>query len=208
MELKVIDIKGQDAGFLSVSDEVFAKEYNESLIHQVVKAFLANARSGTRAQKERSEVNKSTRKPFKQKGTGRARAGMASSPLWRGGGRIFPNRPDENFSQKVNRKMYRAAIASIVSQLVRDGRFIVADNLDLETPKTKNFVEILKKLSAADSTVLIAVDELTEELYLASRNLPNVLVLEAHQVDPYSLLRCNKAVMSRSAVEKLQEQWA
>ena len=207
MELKVVNTKGQDAGIVSVNDAVFAREYNEALIHQVVTAFLANARSGTRAQKTRSEVSKSTRKPFKQKGTGRARAGMASSPLWRGGGRIFPNRPDENFTQKINRKMYRAALSSIVSQLVRDERFIVAEALNVDTPKTKNFVEILKNLSVSDSTVLVIVDELTEELYLASRNLPNVLVLEAHQVDPYSLLRCKTAIVSRNAVEKIQEQW-
>lgn len=207
MELKVVNIKGQDAGSVAVNEAVFARDYNEALIHQVVKAFMANARSGTRAQKERSEVSGSTKKPFRQKGTGRARAGMASSPLWRGGGRIFPNRPEENFSQKVNRKMYRAALASILSQLVRDDKLVVAETLEITTPKTKSFVEMLKNLSVADTTVLMIVDELTEELYLASRNLPKVLVLEAHQVDPYSLLRCSKIVVSRNAIEKLQEQW-
>lgn len=207
MELKVIDIKGNDSGMMVVNDALFARDYNEALIHQVVTAFLANARQGTRAQKTRSEVNKSTKKPFKQKGTGRARAGMASSPLWRGGGRTFPNRPDENFSQKVNRKMYRAAVASILSQLVRDGRFMIVENMDIETPKTKAFVEVLKNMSLVGKTVLMVVDGLTEELYLASRNLVNTLVLESQQVDPYSLLRCDKVVVSRKAVEMLQEQW-
>lgn len=207
MELKVIDIKGNDAGMMVVNDALFARDYNEALIHQVVTAFLANARQGTRAQKTRSEVSKSTRKPFKQKGTGRARAGMASSPLWRGGGRTFPNRPDENFSQKVNRKMYRAAVASILSQLVRDDRFMIVENMDIETPKTKAFVEVLKNMSLAGKTVLMVVEGLTEELYLASRNLVSTLVLESQQVDPYSLLRCDKVVVSRKAVEMLQEQW-
>ena len=207
MELKVINTKGQDVGVLAVNEAVFAKDYNEALIHQVVTAFLANARSVTRAQKERGEVAKSTRKPFKQKGTGRARAGMASSPLWRGGGKIFPNRPDENFTQKINRKMYRAALTSILSQLVRDERFIVADDIVLNAPKTKGFIEILNNMSLANGTVLMVVDELSEELYLASRNLPNVLILEVHQLDPYSLLRCEKVVISQRAVEKLQEQW-
>ena len=207
MELKVINTKGQDVGVVAVKEELFTRDYNEALIHQVVTAFLANARSGNRAQKTRAEVAKSTRKPFKQKGTGRARAGMASSPLWRGGGRIFPNKPEENFTQKINRKMYRAAIASILSQLVRDERLIVADNLSVETPKTKGFVEILQNMSLVDTTVLIIVDELSEDLFLASRNLVNVLILEAHQVNPYSLVRCDKVVFAQKAIEELQEQW-
>ena len=210
MELKVINIKGEDVGTVALNDTVFDVSYNEALVHQVVTAFLANARSGTRAQKTRSEVSKSTRKPFKQKGTVRARAGMASSPLWRGGGRIFPNRPEENFTQKINRKMYRAALTSIISQLIRDDRLIVADALSIDAPKTKGFATILKNMSLVNSkngTVLMVVDELTEELYLSSRNLPNVLMLEVHQIDPYSLLRCDKIVISRNAVMKLQEQW-
>lgn len=207
MELKVINTKGQDVGNIAVSDELFAREYNEALIHQVVTAYLANARSGNRAQKTRSEVAKSTRKPFRQKGTGRARAGMASSPLWRGGGRIFPNSPEENFTQKINRKMYKAAVASILSQLVRDERLIVAEEVNVDSPKTKNFVEILKNMSLTNTTVLVIVDELTEDLFLASRNLANVLVLEKHQINPYSLLRCDKVVFAKNAVEGLQEQW-
>ena len=208
MELKVINIQGKDAGVLQVNDAVFGREYNEALVHQVVNAFLANARSGNRAQKTRSQVAKSTRKPWKQKGTGRARAGMASSPLWRGGGRIFPNTPEENFSQKINRKMYRAALASIVSQLVRDNRFIVADTIDVDSPKTKNFVQTLKNMSLSDDKLLVIVSELTEDLFLASRNLSNVLILESHQIDPYSLLRFDKVLFAKSAVEELQGQFA
>lgn len=208
MELKVINIQGKDAGTVEVKDTVFGREYNEALVHQVVNAFLANARSGNRAQKTRAEVAKSTRKPWKQKGTGRARAGMASSPLWRGGGRIFPNSPDENFSQKINRKMYRAALATIVSKLVRDNRFVVADNVNVDSPKTKNFVQALKNMSLSDGKLLVIVSELTEDLFLASRNLSNVLVLESHQVDPYSLLRFDRVLFAKSAVEELQEQFA
>jgi large subunit ribosomal protein L4 len=208
MELKVINTQGQDAGVLQVNDAIFGREYNEALVHQVVNAFLANARSGNRAQKTRAQVAKSTRKPWKQKGTGRARAGMASSPLWRGGGRIFPNTPEENFSQKVNRKMYRAALASIVSQLVRDNRFIVADTINVDSPKTKTFVQALKNMSLAEGKLLVIVSELTDDLFLASRNLPNVLVLESNQVDPYSLLRFDKVLFAKSAVEELQGQFA
>lgn len=208
MELKLINIQGKDAGVFQVNDAVFDREYNEALVHQVVNAFLANARSGNRAQKTRSQVAKSTRKPWKQKGTGRARAGMASSPIWRGGGRIFPNTPEENFTQKINRKMYRAALASIISQLVRDNRFFVADAINVDGPKTKNFVQVLKNMSLADGKLLVIVSELTEDLFLASRNLSNVLVLESHQVDPYSLLRFDKVLFAKSAVEELQGQFA
>lgn len=207
MELKLINTSGVESGSLSVNEAVFAREYNESLVHQVVTAFLANARSGTRKQKTRSEIAKSTKKPWRQKGTGRARAGMASSPIWRGGGRTFPNTPDENFSQKVNRKMYRAGMASILSKLAADGRLLVTDELNIETPKTKSFVAVLKNMALENNTVLVIVDEFTENLYYASRNLPNVLVLESHQIDPYSLLRCNKTVFTKKAIERLQEQW-
>jgi large subunit ribosomal protein L4 len=205
MELKVINTKGADAGVITLNDAVFAREYNEALIHQVITALLANARSATRAQKTRSEVNKSTRKPWKQKGTGRARAGMASSPLWRGGGRIFPNRPDENFSQKINKKMYKAALLAIVSQLVRDNRLVVADNIVVETPKTKNFVQLLKNMSLTAGNTLVIVDDLGEELFLASRNISNVYVLEVDQIDPYNLVRCDKVVFTTKAIEQFQQ---
>ena len=206
MDLKLINTNGVDSGTVLLNEAVFAREYNEALIHQVVNAFLANARSGNSVQKTRAEVNKSTKKPWKQKGTGRARAGMASSPLWRGGGRTFANRPDQNFAQKVNRKMYRAAMASIMSQLLRDERLVILDEIIVDSPKTRGFVQILKNMSLNDGTVLFVVDELSEDLFLSSRNLSNVLVLEPHQVDPYNLLRCDKVVFVKKAVEKLQEQ--
>ncbi|HFC8832681.1 TPA: 50S ribosomal protein L4 [Neisseria subflava] len=205
MELKVIDAKGQVSGSLAVSDALFAREYNEALVHQLVTAYLANARSGNRAQKTRAEVNHSTKKPWRQKGTGRARSGMTSSPLWRKGGRAFPNKPDENFTQKVNRKMYRAGMATILSQLARDERLFAIEALTVETPKTKVFAEQVKNLGLEQ--VLFVTKQLDENVYLASRNLPNVLVLEAQQVDPYSLLRYKKVVITKDAVAQLEEQW-
>lgn len=205
MELKVIDAKGQVSGSLSVSDALFAREYNEALVHQLVNAYLANARSGNRAQKTRAEVKHSTKKPWRQKGTGRARSGMTSSPLWRKGGRAFPNKPDENFTQKVNRKMYRAGMATILSQLARDERLFAIEALTVETPKTKVFAEQVKNLGLEQ--VLFVTKQLDENVYLASRNLPNVLVLEAQQVDPYGLLRYKKVIITKDAVAQLEEQW-
>ena len=207
MELKLVNIAGSDAGVMNVDEAVFGREYNEALVHQVVTAFLANARSGTRKQKTRSEIAKSTKKPWKQKGTGRARAGTASSPIWRGGARAFPNSPDENFTQKVNRKMYRAAMAAILSKLLADGRLVVADEFNIEAPKTKAFVSALNNMALGNETILLVVDVLTENVYYASRNLPTVLVLEAHQVDPYSLLRCKKVVFTQKAIQQLEGQW-
>jgi len=206
MELKVINAQGQQVEALQASEALFARDYNEALVHQVVTAFLANARSGNRAQLTRAEVKHSTKKPFRQKGTGRARAGMTSSPLWRGGGRAFPNSPDENFSHKVNRKQYRAGMATILSQLVRDERLIVVDSLTVETPKTKEFVAKVKGLGL--DRALFITRELDENLYLSSRNLPNILVIEAHQADPFSLVRFNKVVITRDAIQQLEEQWA
>lgn len=205
MELKVIDAKGQVSGSLNASDALFAREYNDALVHQLVTAFLANARSGNRAQKTRAEVKHSTKKPWRQKGTGRARSGMTSSPIWRSGGRAFPNKPSENFTQKVNRKMYRAGMASILSQLVRDERLFVIDELSAATPKTKEFAEQVKNLGLEQ--VLFITKQLDENVYLSSRNLPNVMVLEAQQADPYSLLRYKKVVITKDAVAQLEEQW-
>ena len=205
MELKVINAQGQVAGSLSASDALFAREYNEALVHQLVTAYLANARSGNRAQLTRAEVKHSTKKPWRQKGTGRARSGMTSSPLWRKGGRAFPNKPDENFTQKVNRKMYRAGMATILSQLARDERLFAIEALTAETPKTKVFAEQVKNLGLEQ--VLFVTKQLDENVYLASRNLPNVLVLEAQQVDPYSLLRYKKVIITKDAVAQLEEQW-
>lgn len=205
MELKVINAQGQVSGSLSASDALFAREYNEALVHQLVTAFLANARSGNRAQLTRAEVKHSTKKPWRQKGTGRARSGMTSSPLWRSGGRAFPNKPDENFTQKVNRKMYRAGMAAILSQLVRDERLFVVEELSAATPKTKAFAEQVKNMGLEQ--VLFVTKQLDENVYLSSRNLPNVLVLEAQQIDPYSLLRYKKVVVTKEAVAQLEEQW-
>lgn len=205
MELKLIDAKGQVSGSVAASDALFAREYNEALVHQLVTAFLANARSGNRAQLTRAEVKHSTKKPWRQKGTGRARSGMTSSPVWRGGGRAFPNKPSENFTQKVNRKMYRAGMATILSQLVRDERLYVVEDLAAETPKTKAFAEQVKNMGLEQ--VLFVTSQLDENLYLSSRNLPHVLVLEAHQIDPYSLLRYKKVVLTKAAVSQLEEQW-
>lgn len=205
MELKVINAQGQVSGSLNASDALFAREYNEALVHQLVTAFLANARIGSRSQLTRAEVKHSTKKPWRQKGTGRARSGMTSSPLWRSGGRAFPNKPNENFTQKVNRKMYRAGMAAILSQLVRDERLFVVEELSAATPKTKAFAEQVKSMGLEQ--VLFVTKQLDENVYLSSRNLPNVLVLEAQQIDPYSLLRYKKVVITKDAVAQLEEQW-
>ena len=207
MELKLIDDKGQPSATVAASDALFGRDYNEALIHQVVTAFQANARQGTRAQKGRADINKSHKKPWKQKGTGRARAGQANSPLWRGGGKIFPSSPDENFTHKVNRKMYRAGIASILSQLVREGRFAVIEALALDSPKTKLFAQKIKGYGL-DGNVLVVTDKLEENVFLGSRNLPNVLVLETKEVDPVSLLRFKNVVVTKAAVAQFEEMLA
>lgn len=206
MELKLINEDGQPAASISASDALFGRDYNETLVHQLVVAYQANSRSGNRAQLTRAEVKHSTKKPFRQKGTGRARAGMTSSPLWRGGGRIFPNSPEENFSQKVNRKMYRAGIASILSQLAREDRLVVVDRFSVDAPKTKLVAGKLKSMGL--DSVLVITDSLDDNLMLASRNLPNVLVLEARQADPVSLVRFPKVLMTKGAVTKMEEMLA
>lgn len=203
MELKLINDQGQAGAAISVSDSLFGREYNEALVHQIVVAYQANARSGNRAQLTRAEVKHSTKKPWRQKGTGRARIGMTSSPLWRGGGRAFPNKPEENFSHKVNRKMYRAGVAAILSQLAREDRITVVENFNVDAPKTKLVVQKLKSLGI--ESALLVTDDLTDNLMLASRNLPNVLVLEAKHADPLSLIRFPKVLMTKGAVAKLEE---
>ncbi len=205
MELKLLNDQGQSAETVQASDTLFAREYNEALIHQVVTAYLANARSGNRAQKGRAEVRASTRKPWRQKGTGRARSGMASSPIWRGGGKVFPNSPDENFGHKVNRKMYRAGVASILSQLAREDRLAVVDGFSVDAPKTKLLAQKLKGMGL--ESVLVITDELDENLYLSSRNLPHVLVLSVSEADPVSLVRFPKVLVTRAAVAKMEEMW-
>ena len=203
MELKLIGDNGQSDASVSASDALFAREYNESLVHQVVTAYLANARSANRAQKGRSDVAKSTRKPWRQKGTGRARAGMASSPLWRGGGKIFPNSPEENFSHKVNRKMYRAGIGAILSQLVRENRLSVVENFTVDAPKTKTLARKLKDMGLDE--VMIITDSVDENLYLSSRNLPHVMIVEAGHTDPVSLMRFATVLITRGALTKIEE---
>ena len=203
MELKLINDKGQATSSVKASDDLFAREYNESLVHQVVTAYMANARLGTRAQKGRSDIAKSTRKPWRQKGTGRARAGMASSPLWRGGGKIFPNSPHENFSHKINRKMFRAGLASILSQLAREGRLAVVENFTVDSPKTRQLAQKVKGMGM--DNVLIITDSIDQNLLLSARNLINVLVVEPGQADPVSLLRFSNTLITKGAVAKFEE---
>ena len=202
MELKMVSDKGA-AGTFNAPDALFGRDFNEDLVHQVVVAYQANARLGTRKQKERSDVAKSTRKPWRQKGTGRARAGMASSPLWRGGGKIFAASPDENFSHKVNRKMYRAGMASILSQLAREDRIRVVDDFKLDAPKTKLMAQKVKSMGF--SGVLLITDEVDENLLLSSRNLPNVMVVAAQHANPVALVRFPNVLLTKKAVQKLEE---
>jgi large subunit ribosomal protein L4 len=206
MQVELLNDQGQASSNVDVPETVFGRDYNEALIHQLVVAYQANARQGTRAQKDREQVKHSTKKPFKQKGTGRARAGMTSSPLWRGGGRIFPNSPDENFTQKINKKMYRAAMASIFSQLVREGRLSVVDSMKVDSPKTKQFADKLKAMNL--NHVLVIAEEVDENLYLASRNLPNILVVEPRYADPVSLVHYKKVVVTKGAIDQLKEMFA
>jgi large subunit ribosomal protein L4 len=205
MELKLLNAEGQAASTLQASDTLFGRDYNEALIHQVVTAYMANARSGNRAQKTRGEVAHSTRKPFRQKGTGNARAGMSSSPLWRGGGRIFPNKPTENFSQKINRKMYRAGVASILSQLAREDRLAVVEDFRVDAPKTRLLVQKLKNMGL--DSVLVITDDVDENLYLSSRNLYCVQVIEVERTDPVSLVRFPKVLVTKGALAKMEEAW-
>ena len=207
MQVELLNDQGQAASNVDLPETVFGRDYNEALIHQLVVAYQANGRQGTRAQKNREQVSHSTKKPWKQKGTGRARAGMTSSPIWRGGGRAFPSMPNENFTQKVNKKMYRAGMASIFSQLVREGRLSVVDAIKLDSPKTKPFAEKLKAMDL-QSSVLVIAEEVDENLYLASRNLPNVLIVEPRYADPLSLLHYKKVLVTKGAIDQLKEMFA
>ena len=206
MKLELLNEQGQAASQVDAPETVFGRDFNEDLIHQIVVAYRANGRQGTRAQKDREQVSHTTAKPFKQKGTGRARAGMSSSPLWRGGGRIFPNLPEENFTQKINKKMYRAGMASILSQLAREGRLAVVESLKVDSPKTKALADKFKSMNL-DSVMVIA-DEVDENLYLASRNLKNVFVVEPRYADPVSLVHFKKVLVTKGAIDKLKEMFA
>lgn len=205
MELKLLNERGEQASTLQASDTLFAREYNEALIHQVVVAYMANARSGNRAQKGRAEIAKSTRKPWRQKGTGRARAGMASSPIWRGGGKAFPSSPDENFSHKLNRKMFRAGVAAILSQLAREDRLAVVEDFSVEAPKTKLLNDKLKGMGL--DSVLVITDQFDENLFLSARNLHKVLVLEVSETDPVSLVHYQNVIVTKGALAKMEEVW-
>jgi large subunit ribosomal protein L4 len=203
MELKLINEQKQDIGSISVSDSLFNREYNEAIVHQIVTSYLSNSRSATRAQKDRSNVAKSNRKPWRQKGSGKARAGRASSPIWRGGGKVFPNTPLENYKKKINKKMYRAGMSTILSELVRHERLSVIDSFNVETHKTKDLNEKLKILGF--NKLLLITDELKDTLYLSSRNMPNVLVLEADSIDPVNLLKFEKTLITKDSIRKLEE---
>ena len=203
MELKLINEQGAQVSSVQASDTTFGREYNEALVHQVVTSYLANARTGTRAQKDRSEVAHTTHKPWRQKGTGRARSGMSSSPIWRGGGKAFPNSPDENFSQKVNRKMYRASMQAILSELARSGRLAVIDDIKVEGPKTKALAQKLKGMGF--EKVMVVTDSMDENLYLSARNLANVLIVEAQYADPYNLVRYPNVLLTKNALKKFEE---
>jgi large subunit ribosomal protein L4 len=205
MKVQLMNATGSTSE-LQVSDTVFAAAYNEPLVHQVVVAYQATGRQGTRKQKTRSEVRGGGKKPWRQKGTGQARAGTIRSPLWRGGGKVFPSSPDENFTHKVNRKMYRGALRSILSELLRQGRLVTVSEFNMDQPKTKTLAEKLKKLDTAD--VLIVTDTLDNNLALAARNLPDVDVRTVSQADPVSLVRHEKVIMTQSAVKKLEEMLA
>ena len=206
MQLELLNEQGQATAKVDAPDTVFARDYNEALVHQIVVAYQANARQGTRSQKSRETVKHSTKKPWRQKGTGRARAGMTSSPIWRGGGRAFPNSPDENFTHKVNKKMYRAGMASILSQLARDGRLAVVDAIGVEAPKTKLLAQKFKAMGL--ESVMVIADQVDENLALASRNLPNVLVVEPRHADPLSLVYYKKVLLTKGAIEQLKEMFA
>ena len=203
MELKLLEANGKIGEAINASAEVFEREYNEALVHQIVVAYQANARSGNRAQKDREQVHHTTKKPWRQKGTGRARAGMSSSPIWRGGGRIFPNLPDENFSHKVNKKMYRAGMRSIFSQLAREGRLNVVDDFNLDAPKTKLLAEKVKAMGL--ESVLIILDKVDENLYLAARTLHKGSIVEPKHADPLSLVHYQNILVGKSAIAQIEE---
>jgi large subunit ribosomal protein L4 len=203
MELKLVNDQGKSAETFAASDALFARDYNESLVHQMVIAYQANGRLGTRAQKGRSDVRHSHKKPWRQKGTGRARAGDVASPLWRGGGKIFPNSPDENFSQKLNRKMYRAGMCSILSQLAREDRLKVVETFSVEAPKTKLLAQKISKMGL--QSALVITDSVDENLMLSARNLANVRVLDVSHADPVSLIQFEQVILTKKAVAKFEE---
>jgi len=201
-----LTVTGSKSGSVAVSDETFSRDFNEALVHQVVTAYMSGARQGTRAQKTRSEVRGGGKKPWKQKGSGRARAGTIRSPIWRSGGVTFAAKP-QDFSQKVNRKMYRAAMQVILSELVRQERLIVVENMTVAEPKTKALSAMLKDQGLLDSTLIIS-EELDTNLFLASRNIPKIDVRDAAGIDPVSLVAYEKVVLTLPALKKIEEMFA
>jgi len=191
--------KNQD---INISDNAFSKDFNESLVHQAVVSFMAGSRQGTSKQKTRSEVRGGGKKPYRQKGTGRARAGTIRSPLWRGGGVTFAATP-RDYSKKINKKMYRAAIRSIFSELLRQGRLVAIEQPVLEKPKTKEIANFLKEFSL--SKVLIITDELDVNLYLSARNIPNVDIITVREINPVNLLKAQKVAVTADAFKKIEE---
>lgn len=202
MKLKVVS-KGAQAEDVQVSDATFAREFNESLVHQVVVAYMAAGRAGTKAQKTKAEVRGGGIKPWRQKGTGQARAGSIRSPIWVGGGRAFAARP-RDYEQKVNRKMYRAAIAAILSELNRQGRLKVVESFDIDAPKTKAMIGKLKELEAGKRPLLVTEDA-SENLYLSARNLPYVEVRDVQGLDPVALVGADTVLVTTDAVKKIEE---
>ena len=201
MDIKVHKIGKKTTGKVSVSDNIFSAPYNESLVYQVVTAYLAGARAGTKAQKTRSEARGGGKKPWRQKGLGRARAGTIRSPIWRGGGVTFAAKPRDH-SRKVNKKMYRGAMRSILSELVRQDRLLLVDDFKQDEPRTKSFLDKLRSLDLRE--VLIVTDEISENLYLASRNVPRVEVVDTVELNPYNLVGYEKVVMTKNAVQKVE----
>ena len=200
-----MELKQNNGSALKVSDAVFGADYNEALIHQAVVAYQAGARQGTRAQKNRSAVSGGGAKPFRQKGTGRARAGTSRSPLWRSGGKIFPASP-QDFSQKMNRKAYRVAMRSILSELVRQDRLVVSDDFFVAEPKTKLLVKKMQDMNLKE--VLFVTDQVDDNLVLASRNLYHVGIIEAEEINPLSLIGFNAVVMTPAAVKQIEDKLA
>lgn len=204
MDLNIKSLTGNEAGSVDVADAIFATDYNESLIHQVVVAYMAGARQGTKAQKTRSEVSGGGAKPWRQKGTGRARAGTIRSPIFRKGGVTFAAKP-KSYKQKVNRKMYSTAVKSILSELVRSGRMSIVEELKLETPKTKEFKALVDSMNVKDVMFVTAVEEFTENLYLSSRNLKNVAVCDSVEINPVSLICFENVVVTKKAIKEIEE---
>jgi large subunit ribosomal protein L4 len=207
VDLNIKSLTGEEAGSVDVADAIFATDYNESLIHQVVVAYMAGARQGTKAQKTRSEVSGGGAKPWKQKGTGRARAGTIRSPIFRKGGVTFAAKP-KSYKQKVNRQMYSGAVKSILSELVRSGRMSIIEGLKLETPKTKEFKAVVDTLNIKDVLFIASVEEFTENLYLSSRNLKNVAVCDSMDINPVSLMCFENIVVTKKAIKEIEEKLA